>query len=49
MGKMVFQVILIHFFLIFTKSEMFQQTSQMILQSDSDSIKNHFSGETVHP
>jgi hypothetical protein len=46
MGKMVFQVILIHFLLISTKSEMFQQMSQAISQSDSDSTENHFSRET---
>jgi hypothetical protein len=39
-------VILIHFLLISTKSETFQQTSQMILQSDFDSTKNNFLGET---
>jgi hypothetical protein len=35
-------VILIHFFLISTKYEIFQQTSQTILQSDSNSIENYF-------
>jgi hypothetical protein len=42
----MFQVILIHFLLIFTESETFQQTGQTISQSNSDSIENHFSGET---
>jgi hypothetical protein len=42
----VFQVILIHFLLIFTESETFQQTSQTILQSYSDLSLNHFSVET---
>jgi hypothetical protein len=37
-------VILIHFLLIFTESKTFQQTGQIISQSDSDSTKNHFSG-----
>jgi hypothetical protein len=44
--KQVFQVILIHFLLISTESEMFQQMSQTILQSGPDSTENHFSGET---
>jgi hypothetical protein len=35
----VFLVILIHFFLISNKYEMFHQTSQMISQSDFDSSK----------
>jgi hypothetical protein len=39
-------MILIHFLLIFTESETFQQTSQIILQSYSDSAMNHFSVET---
>jgi hypothetical protein len=39
-------VILIHFLLIYTESETFQQTIQTISQSDSDSTENHFSGET---
>jgi hypothetical protein len=38
-------VILIHFLLISTKFEMFQQTGQTISQSDSDSTENHFSRE----
>jgi hypothetical protein len=38
----MFQVILIYFLLISTKSE----TSQTISQSDSDSTENHFSRET---
>jgi hypothetical protein len=42
----VFQVILIHFLLISTESETFQQTGQTTSQSDSDSTENHFSGET---
>jgi hypothetical protein len=41
----MFQVILIHFFLIFTEFETFQQTDQMISQKDSDSTENHFSRE----
>jgi hypothetical protein len=44
--KQVFQVILIHFLLISTESETFQQTGQTISQSDSDSIENHFSRQT---
>jgi hypothetical protein len=43
---MVFQVILIHFILVSTKSEMFQQMSQSVLQNDYDSIKNYFSRKT---
>ncbi len=39
-------MILIRLLLIFTESETFQQTSQTISQSDSDSTENHFSGET---
>jgi hypothetical protein len=42
----VFQVILIHFLLISTESETFQQTGQTISQSDSDSTEKHFSGKT---
>jgi hypothetical protein len=45
-AKYVFQMILIHFLLIFTESKTFQQTGQTISQSDSDSTKNHFSEET---
>jgi hypothetical protein len=37
---------MIHFLLIFTGSETFQQTSQTILQNDLDSADNHFLGET---
>jgi hypothetical protein len=39
-------VILIHFLLISTDSETFQQTSQTISQDDSDLTENHFSRET---
>jgi hypothetical protein len=39
-------MILIHFLLIFTESEMFQQMGQTISQDDSDSTKNYFSRET---
>jgi hypothetical protein len=46
MAKYVFQVIMIHFLLIFTESETFQQTDQTILQSDSDLIDNYFLRET---
>jgi hypothetical protein len=42
----MFQVILIHFLLIFTESETFQQTSQIISQSDYDLTENHFLRET---
>jgi hypothetical protein len=45
-AKYVFQVILIHFLLISTESETFQQMGQTISQSDSDSTENHFSRET---
>jgi hypothetical protein len=34
---------MIHLLLIFTVSETFKQTSQTILQSDSNLIKNYFS------
>jgi hypothetical protein len=37
---------LIHFLLISIESEIFQQTDQMLSQSDSDSIKNHFFRKT---
>jgi hypothetical protein len=39
-------VILIHFLLIFTKFETFQQTRQTISQSDSNSTENYFLRET---
>jgi hypothetical protein len=42
----VFEVILIHFILISTESEVLQQTGQTISQGDSDSTENHFSRET---
>jgi hypothetical protein len=38
-------VILIDLLLIFTESEMFQQTGQSISQNDYDSTENHFSRE----
>jgi hypothetical protein len=43
--KYVFQVILIHFLLIFTESKTFQQMSQTISQSNYDLTENHFSRE----
>jgi hypothetical protein len=42
----MFQVIQIHFLLIFTESKTFQQMGQTISQVDSDSTDNHFSRET---
>jgi hypothetical protein len=38
-------MILMHLVLIFTESKMFQQISQIILQNNSNSTENHFSGE----
>jgi hypothetical protein len=43
--KYVFQLVMIHFLLISTKSKIFQQTGKTISQNDSDSTESYFSGE----